>query len=540
MTSEEGEVEHDLEAGTAAGPSDENDAGKSLEEQLAARARQEAAALVAQVAAAPPGTRILNEHGEDMRALLRGSKFLGPNGQLLPVEASLSHGQAKDFVDDSRGRRFWVYKTEEEQAAVDAASSHDCVRGSLLLVACGPFYVALARVVRLGTLSGSTGKAVCKSIQLKPGDKQQWFKLELCVVEEVEVASADEADDGAEATMCLQFKSSGLQLPHSTGERVIKLVSRSVLHAIEGKPYATMSRDDELALRRSADGRLRPWLKREHISALQPLEAEVPLPDESICFNCHVGWGDESTGPLLACKGSCKRAFHAGCRPGFDDNQLCGLCSGKDEVVCGICRRDWSDPCKRSDYYTGELVLCDGGCNRAFHQLCHCPPISDEAVASDNPFICLDCSNDDTEGAGPAAGPAATATAIPTATAAAAPTARTGTATVTPAAAPGKRKAAAAVDSREKSTATSSAPPAVALGRQALTLSLTRGSEGRLGFGLNDSNMVDKLTPGGAAERGGMLLGDCVTGVNGTSLAPGQQVAALLPKGADQLCQEGI
>ena len=127
-----------------------------LQEQLRARANAEHDALVAQHTAAPKGSRIVNESGEDMLALLRGSKFMGPGGELMPVEASVSHGQAHDFVDDARGRRFWVYKSAEEKAAA-SATSHDCVRGSLLLVRCGPHYLALARVVRLGTLSGGGG-----------------------------------------------------------------------------------------------------------------------------------------------------------------------------------------------------------------------------------------------------------------------------------------------------------------------------------------------------------------------------------------------
>ena len=109
--------------------------------------------------------------------------------------------------------------------------------------------------------------------------------------------------------------------------------------------------------RRHLRSQLRPWGTRGMIQGLQPLEAEVPLPDQSLCFQCHIGWSDDSTGPLLACKGSCNRAFHAGCRPGFDDNQHCTLCSGEDEVVCRVCRREWSDPSKQSDYYTGEMVV---------------------------------------------------------------------------------------------------------------------------------------------------------------------------------------
>ena len=174
--------------------------------------------------------------------------------------------------------------------------------------------------------------------------------------------------------------------------------------------------------RRHLRSQLRPWVTRGMIQGLQPLEAEVPLPDQSLCFQCHIGWSDDSTGPLLACKGSCNRAFHAGCRPGFDDNQHCTLCSGEDEVVCGVCRREWSDPSKQSDYYTGEMVVCDGGCNRAFHQSCHTPPISDAAVASDEAFICTDCiANPSPFAAGntpaPALAGAATAGPVPAATA---------------------------------------------------------------------------------------------------------------------------
>ena len=44
---------------------------------------------------------LVNEEGYDMRALLRGSKFIGPGNELMPVDATLAHAQAKDFVDDS-------------------------------------------------------------------------------------------------------------------------------------------------------------------------------------------------------------------------------------------------------------------------------------------------------------------------------------------------------------------------------------------------------------------------------------------------------
>jgi hypothetical protein len=528
-----------------------------LQEQLRARANAEHDALVAQHTAAPKGSRIVNESGEDMLALLRGSKFMGPGGELMPVEASVSHGQAHDFVDDARGRRFWVYKSAEEKAAA-SATSHDCVRGSLLLVRCGPHYLALARVVRLGTLSGGGGdgsKSMCKSLKLEPGSKQQWFKLELCVVEEKEVAAADEADDGANAIVALHVRSSGLQLPVSNGERVIQLVQRSTLHAIEGAAYAIMNRSDELALRRRANGQLGAWLQQDHITGLQPLEAEVPLPDASLCFNCHIGWADETTGPLLACKGSCKRSFHAGCRPNFDGDQLCGLCAGTDEVVCGICRRDWSDPSKASDYYTGELVLCDGGCSRAFHQICHSPPISDSLVAGDDPFICTDC---EAARAGNCSPPAACAVAsagapptvasrasplpiamVPATASVVAPNATASTAApITTASAAAPMATASAAAPTLASVAPPTAIPAIAVPTATLPsiipnlqLTLTRGIEGRLGMGLDDGNAVEKVTQSGAADRGGVKVGDQIVEVNGTRLAPGAKLVDVLPKG---------
>ena len=189
----------------------------------------------------------------------------------------------------------------------------------------------------------------------------------------------------------LRFCTVGLTLPHCTGDRVLRLVSRTSLCPIKETHYALMSADEAIELRRDASG-LKSWATLEHLTGARELERDLQLPDSTICFNCHMGWSDEATGPLLVCKGACQRAFHVGCHAHFPlETQTCGRCSGTDVDVCCVCDREWVDPAKTSDYYTGEMLSCDGPCGRWFHQQCHQPAICD-AACNKKSWKCGDCA----------------------------------------------------------------------------------------------------------------------------------------------------
>lgn len=57
-----------------------------------------------------------------------------------------------------------------------------------------------------------------------------------------------------------------------------------------------------------------------------------------------------------------------------------------DSRICNICQRGHSPQ-------SNMIVFCDG-CNRAYHQLCHDPPIDDLVIAiAESEWFCKDCSS---------------------------------------------------------------------------------------------------------------------------------------------------
>ena len=129
-------------------------------------------------------------------------------------------------------------------------------------------------------------------------------------------------EDGGEVEM-VNFKPTGRQLPDMTGERVPRVAPASCFHpkVIMGSECASLSVDDAMELR----GPGLAWATEDQLLGLQSLEAELVLPDSTVCHFCHHGWSDEKTGPLLLCKGMCNRAFHPECHDDFPvETQTCG------------------------------------------------------------------------------------------------------------------------------------------------------------------------------------------------------------------------
>lgn len=225
--------------------------------------------------------------------------------------------QARERVSRDRGRRFMVFLTDEQRAAAIKAG-HDCCRNSLLVIRVGLMEVALGRVIRLMLLSGkgSGGNAALpKSFKLEPGSDKQAFVLELLYPEAVHMPVGE---DGEGADM-LRFRSSGRMLPHCSATKVLRQVPGTSLHPLKDTVYAVMAADEAIAFRHDPEaGGLKPWATLEHLIGARPLEQDLQLPDNTVCFNCHNGWADEASGPLLQCKGQCNRAFHVACRSRLD------------------------------------------------------------------------------------------------------------------------------------------------------------------------------------------------------------------------------
>ena len=451
-------------------------------------------------------------HAHDLAALSRGTRMLSGDGGMVNTISALNAVQAKDFVDAARCRRFWVFKTEEERRQA-AANNHDCCAGSLLLIKVGLMHMAIARVVRQ-----QVSNAVHQTLKLEPGSLQVTFKLELCLFEETTV----EDEDGLEQTVCC-FRSSGRQLPVCTGARVIQLVSRKSLLGICGQAYDTISRPDLTALLqvgRQATSPTATWLSAAQLTGVVVLDCPVRLPDSTLCFNCHQGWADESSGPLLPCLGDCKRAFHTGFYPNFLPFEKYGLCAGTDTVACCVCHHEWSDPCKESDFYTGLLVECEGDCNRHFHQKCHVVPILDAAtLPTAPPFLCADCKAGHRPDSASQQPPSSQPTTMPD-VAEAPPSLED---------APMGDAPSVEEDGGEEGEVEgeqSGIPSA------AITLTLTRGVHGKLGMHvLAVTNVVESVARGSAAEKAGVQPGDHVVGVGGRYLSQFLQFAQLLPIG---------
>ena len=272
---------------------------------------------------------VLDERGQDLTGLLRGSKLKDREGRHQNTERVINACQAKERVSRDRGRRFMMFLSEELREAALAAG-HDYCRNSLLIIRVG---LGHARVIRLRLLGAvGRGDIMPKSFRLEPGSDKQSFQLELLYPQAV---SMPVGEDNEEVTM-LNFSSSGRMLPHCSAKKIVRKVPGSSLHPIKDTTYASMDADDAIAFRMDANaGGLKPWATLEHLNGARELEVDLRLPDNTVCFNCHEGWSDEALGPLLQCKGGCKRAFHTACHMHFPlDTQICGRCSLVDTDIC--------------------------------------------------------------------------------------------------------------------------------------------------------------------------------------------------------------
>ena len=73
----------------------------------------------------------------------------------------------------------------------------------------------------------------------------------------------------------------------------------------------------------------------------------------SCCF-CLQSFYDSSTGLIIKCRKCCD-AYHQNCHtPKLDENDFeqynweCAVCSGEDEDICTVCRKNWTDPLKNN------------------------------------------------------------------------------------------------------------------------------------------------------------------------------------------------
>ena len=469
---------------SAAATSDSSDLGIA---QLAAKAQAQYEGLQAQLAASE-GTRVIDEFGQDLSRLASGMQLRDQDGRLQNTERVINAGQHREQVARDRGKRFMLFASEEERRAAEA-SGHNCCRGSLLVVRVGLFHVALARVIRLKLLGASGAASEPKSFTLAPGSAKQSFQLELLYPDGVVTVT----DAAGEEIEMLQFGSTGRELPHCSAEKVLRLVATTSLHPVRETIFARMMAVDSIALRTDNEaGGLKPWATLEQLQGTAALLApELQLPDSTLCFACHVGWSDDTTGPLLACKGGCKRAFHASCHPHFPlETQICGRCSGVDTEICCKCDLEWSDPDPKSDFFSGEMVGCDGTCGRWFHQHCHSPIITSAQVQAPQ-WFCSDCGS----------GRQTAATECPTAPAA---------------------QVLEPPPAVEAESAVQAQPPMAEHSRQELskTIVLKRSQQG-YGFGITLQGLVDRVNEGSAAAVAGLQVDDVVLQVNGARLQHG-------------------
>ena len=124
----------------------------------------------------------------------------------------------------------------------------------------------------------------------------------------------------------------------------------------------------------------------------------VPIPEDendeapSKCVMCLSGFHNDQSGKLVQCcfEGkSCHRWFHQMCHdPNIqgDDvkNWQCGVCSGKDKLICYRCGFEWT-----SKIDSDELIACDY-CDNWVHQKCHVPKLPGVPKGK---FRCLACED---------------------------------------------------------------------------------------------------------------------------------------------------
>ena len=445
------------------------------------------------------GRRVLDEFGQDVSRLASGEQLRDAEGKLRNTARVINAVQAKERVSRDRGRRFMLYALEEQRLAA-AEAGHDCCRGSTLVIRVGLSHVALGRVIRLKLLGPSGDDSKPTSFKLEPGSKKQSFQLELLYPDGVVNIAAAGEGEGSGIDM-LQFCSSGRMLPHCPAVQVLRMVSRTSLHPIKETIFARMEAADAISLRNDPQaGGLKPWATLDLLTKAQNLSQDLQLPNNTLCFGCHLGWSDDSTGPLLCCKGDCKRAFHTTCHPNFPlETQVCGRCSGKDIDICCKCDLEWSDPDPESDFYSGEMVGCDGACKRWFHQQCHFPIITEVEVRSKAQWHCADCS----AGQEP--------TAQPTLAAPGAPAASPTTALIGDEAPTLAQPIAAAAPL---------VPPKV--GWEVVEVVLSRGARGYgftlEGYGSGFTGKVEAVMQGCSGAVAGLEKGDVIVGVDGARL----------------------
>ena len=540
------QTEHGLEAGELEAdlrePSEgEADPTKMSVAQLAEQARAQYETLQKQLQESE-GRRVLDEFGQDVTRLASGAQLRDEEGGLQNTERVINGLQASERVSRDRGRRFMLFALEEERLAASAAG-HDCCRGSLLVVRIGLSHVALGRVIRLSLLGASKeGGQHPTSFKLEPGSKKQAFQLELLYPDGI-VSVAAAGEEEGEGTDMLQFCSTGRMLPICPAVQVLRMVPCKSLHPIKETVFARMAACDAIALRNDPQaGGLKAWAALEQLNGAKSLEPDLQLPDDTVCFACHLGWSDDISGPLLCCKGGCKRAFHTTCHPHFPlETQICGRCSGEDTDICFKCDLEWSDPDQQSDFYTGEMVGCDGPCQRWFHQQCHTPIISAAEVRSKAKWLCADCTVNRQPAASrqPAANrqPPAAATPITPAVPAVLAGAVVGGeaeagASGVPAVAVGRAAPPTTAPTADEAPAPAatdlaSFPPSKS-GWDAVELTLFRSAQS-FGFTVcKDTGLVEAVAQGGSGALAGLRQGDVIVGVNDARLRLGEPFASHL------------
>ena len=270
---------------------------------------------------------------------------------------------------------------------------HDVCLGVCLLVKWGGAKHFAA--VRVLSIRNDENQKV-HSVKLNRKSKKQQYRVEVLT------------PCGATEAGSQRYKSSGWQIGPISGVLIHNIVELVPLQYVEGAAYNVRIDEAILPVLKVEELKQRGFTQivADHEGNLVKLPPGLDTPTRLKgwsrylrCYFCKCGWYDHKTGAIVKCSQGCNRAFHQSCCiPAISNNVdfttwVCAVCAGRDKEVCAKCGEGFNEKeCEDPTSLENNELVCCGKCERWWHQACHVPCLYPLPVGD---WLCSDCAEAD-------------------------------------------------------------------------------------------------------------------------------------------------